>query len=152
MLAGLVILAATVLIPAAADVEQARWQRDRALAVEKHRQQRLDRYEEYLAALEAGEPALVLALAEKQLNQIPADRAVIPGSGALETEGVSVFQSLEPPPLVLPEMRLNESLLSRWARDGVTRMLLLAGGAICVMIGLMPPSRPVIDPAAVHGV
>lgn len=148
--AGVALLAATVVIPAAEDAERARWQRDRAMAVEAHRQERLNRYEEYIAALEAGEPALVLALAEKQLNQIPADRALIPGRQSSAMEGASVFLSLEPGPLVLPEYHRSESMLSKWTRGGPMRVMLLACGAICVMIGLMPPSRPRFDPALVH--
>lgn len=152
LLAGLGLLAATVLVPAAEDRARAAWHRDRALAVEAHRQARLDRYQEYLSALEAGEPSLVLALAEKQLNQIPADRALVPGERSTANDGASVFVSLEPPPLVLPEYTAGDSMLARWTRGGMSRVLLLAGGAICVLLGLLPASRPGHEPEAVHGV
>lgn len=143
--AGVGILGATVLIPAAEDLDRARWQRDRALAVESHRIERLTRYEEYLAAVETGEPSLILSLAEKQLHQIPADRAAIPGAAGRSNEGVSVFPSLEPPPLKLAEYRPANSLLARWTRGGQPRLWLLIGGAVCVLIGLLPASRGRID-------
>ncbi|CAG1007475.1 hypothetical protein PHYC_03437 [Phycisphaerales bacterium] len=143
--AGIAILAATILIPASEDLARARWQRDRALAVEAHRIDRLTRYEEYLAAVESGEPSLVLSLAEKQLNQIPADRAAIPGGTNLLGKGVSVFPSLEPPPLKLAEFRPSNSILSRWTRGGQPRLWLLIGGAISVLIGLLPASRGRVD-------
>lgn len=62
VIAGLTLLLATALIPAAEQVREARWQRDRALLVEKHRQERMQRYQEFATALENGEKPLVLAL------------------------------------------------------------------------------------------
>jgi hypothetical protein len=136
------ILGATVLIPAAEDLEAARWQADKALAVEEHRLERLNRYEEYLAALDNREPSLILSLAVTQLNQIPEGRAPIANQrtpiGA--ASDASVFPSLEPPPLRLPERRRVESTLQRLTTDNTTRLWLIAGGAACVLIGLMPPS------------
>lgn len=143
--AGVALLGATVLIPAAEDLSVARWQRDRALAVEAHRQMRLTRYAEYLAAVESGEPSLVLALAEKQLNQIPADRAAIPGGFGRDEDGLSVFPGLEPPPLKLPQYNARESVLSRWTGETRSRLLMMVGGAVCVLIGLMPASRGRVD-------
>ncbi len=109
--AGIMLLGATVLIPAMGDLDEARWQRDRALALEKHRLERLDHYERYLAALDEGDPGLVQALAASQLNRIPEGRSVIlpvhssggttsgAGSG---TGSASVFPMLEPGPVKLP--------------------------------------------------
>src|SRR5437763_930116 len=60
-IAGLAILACTVLLPALDDLGEARWQRDRALAIEKHRLVRLARYKQYLDALDSKDPALILS-------------------------------------------------------------------------------------------
>lgn len=141
LIAGVALLGATLLIPAADDLAEARWIRDRALAVENHRMARLSRYEEYLGALENKDPSLVLSLAASQLNQIPADTAIIPGLEIAPDADASVFLALEPPPLVLPERKVIDSRLQRWATDSSKRVWLLAGSALLIMIGLLPPSR-----------
>lgn len=139
--AGVATLAATVLIPATEDLRRARWHRDRALLVEKHRDERLARYEEFLAAVQSQDPTLILSLAERQLNQIPADRGALVTSNARLTDDVSVFPSLEPPPLTLPEFTPTESLLAKWTTADSTRVWMLLGGAVCVLVGLFPASR-----------
>lgn len=143
LLAGMGILAATVLIPAGEDLAAARFQRDRALVIEAHRMDRLARYEEYLAALDSHQPSLVLSLAASQLNQIPEGRAPIAGAkGALGANSdVSVFPSLEPPPLTLPTRHKTESTLERLATNDHTRLWLIAAGAASVLIGLFPASN-----------
>lgn len=143
LVAGLALLGAVVLIPATEDLARARVQRDRALAVEQHRLDRLDRYERFLADLDAAEPSLVFALAERQLNQIPEGRETIPGTGGgRAAETLSIFPALEPPPVRLPEYTPPTSILARWTSNPRTRLLLLAGGGICVLVGLLPPARP----------
>ena len=144
LLAGLALLAATVLIPAADELAEVRLQRDRALMLEAHRVTRIDRYGEYLGALDREEPSLVVALAESQLNQIPQGRQPIieqpqplvgvPGAGA----SASVFAGLEPPPPTLPERVRIDSRLERWTTNDTTRPWLIAGGALCLLIGLLP--------------
>jgi hypothetical protein len=142
LVAGVGLLAATVLIPAWEDLERARWQLGRARAVEAHRGERLRRYEEFLAVLEAGDSTLVLALAERQLNQIPVDRQAVPGAQTVGDEAATVFPALEPPALRLPvEFRPVDSMLARWSRGGPGRLVLLMVGGVCVLIGLMPSSR-----------
>ena len=89
-----------------------------------------------------------MALAESQLNQIPQGRQPIieqpqplvgvPG-GAVSA---SVFAGLEPAPPRLPEMVKAGSLLERWTTSDLTRPWLIAGGALCLLIGLLPRSQP----------
>lgn len=141
LLAGLALLSATVLIPAQDDLEHARWLRARAAAVEQHRIDRITRYEEFLAALDEGKPSLILALAANQLNQVPADRAPIPGLTFNPTSSASPFPSLEPPPVRLPERTKPTSMLYRWSTSDSARVWLLVAGATCVLIGLLPASR-----------
>jgi len=141
LLAGVAVLGATLLIPAGQDLDDARWLRDRALAIEAHRQQRLDRYQEYIEAIDRREPALITSLATSQLNKIPVDRGVIPGLTNARNVNASVFPALEPDPLNLPERHLVESRLSKLASGERTRLWLIAGGAGCMLIGLMPASR-----------
>lgn len=143
LLAGLAILGATMLIPASDDLTAIRFQRERALAIEAHRVARLSRYEEYLAALDTREPSLVLSLAASQLNEIPEGLAPIPGQrghGAMgATSDASVFPSLEPPALTLPELQQSPSMLERWV-TGDQRLWLIVAGAACVLMGLLPAS------------
>ena len=138
LLAGVVLLFVTVVIPAQADLAEARWQRDRALAIEAQRKERLFKHERYLAALESREPAVVRALAASQLNLVPAARASLLRPIDPTIDDASVFPSLEPAPIVLPDLEQVDSRLSRWARGERTRLWLIAAGSVLVMIGLMP--------------
>jgi hypothetical protein len=141
VIAGLAILTCLVLIPAKDDLEEARWKRDQALAVEQHRAKRLDNYRSYLAAVEEGQKPLVLALAASQLNQIPTDRSPIPGLTESRHTDASVFGALEPEPLVLNDRPATTSLLHTLCTDHKLRLWTLAVGAITILLGLLPASR-----------
>lgn len=141
LLAGLAVLGATLLIPAADELDQARWLRDRALTIESHRKSRITRYNEYVQALDSREPDLVLTLAASQLNQIPVDRGVIPGMYDTRTASISVFPALEPEPLHLGERKKVESRLARLATGEKSRLWMIAGGSLCVLVGLLPATR-----------
>lgn len=148
LLAGLAVLAVTVLIPATRDLEEARWQRNRALAIERHREQRLNRYGQYLSALQRGEEDVVLSLMATQLNVSPVGRVPLLDEGDPGRVNASVFPSLEPDPVELPanpEAARKPSILTRLTTNDHHRLWLLAGGVVCVLIGLLPPvmrSRP----------
>jgi hypothetical protein len=151
LLAGIVLLGATVFIPAAADVDEVRLQRDRALAIEDHKSLRLKSYEEYLGALEREEPALVMALAASQLNQIPQGRSLLVDTPHLQAFGsgdASVFGALEPAAARLPERQQVRSLLAGWTSSDTLRPWLIFAGALSLFIGLLPqgsgPGRPVV--------
>lgn len=147
VIAGAAMLIATVLIPAADQLREARWLRDRALLEEAHRHERLDRYDDFLAALDRHEMPLVLSLAASQLNRIPADReplvpATLPGhQREIRTGTASVFPSLEPPPRQLPERIVVSSALRTLTTDARYRPWVIVGSALCILIGLLPPSR-----------
>jgi hypothetical protein len=146
LIAGLLLMASGVLIPAGRDLEMALWRRDRVLRAEMHRLQRLTRYEAYLEALENRDETVLRHLAVTQLGLTPADREVVLLAGDGEPGDASVFASLEPPPLRLPEPELTDSLLARWANGDRTRLWLLAGSSVLVLIGLLPSTRA--EPAA----
>lgn len=144
LLAGLALLGATVLLPAQDDLAVARWHRERVQAVLDHRQERLARHQRYLEAAERGEPTLVRSLAATQLNLAPVSEKLLGPADDITTRSASVFPSLEPPPLKLPERdaTADRSLLERWALDDSSRLWLIAGAALCILIGLLPMSRP----------
>lgn len=141
LMAGLALLGATAWISASNDTADTRMTRDRLLVQEAHRQERIARYEEFLGAIDQKQPALVESLAAAQLNQIPADRAAIPGTVRDNQVDASVFPALEPPALRLPARREVDSRLAHLIQGDLTRMLLLAGSAVMILIGLLPPSR-----------
>ncbi len=145
VLAGVAILAATVLLPAMDELADVRLQRDRAFVVEQHKSLRLKNYREYLSALERQEPSLVLALATSQLNQIPQGRTLILESPELQTLGTtdaSVFWGLEPARTDLPERQRIDSFLERWTSSDTARPWLIIAGALCIFMGMLPRTRP----------
>lgn len=151
VLAGIGLIAAATLIPAAGELAEVQVQRDRALAIEDHKLARRASYEDYLAALQREEPALVLALAASQLNQIPKNRSVIPeaassregmtGVGGSGVADASVFGALEPALPRLPERQNIDSLLERWTGSDTVRPWLMALGVLGLFVGLLPPAN-----------
>ncbi|MBL8758229.1 MAG: hypothetical protein JNK35_07370, partial [Phycisphaerae bacterium] len=140
MLAGIAVLVATVLIPARRDLEETQFYLERGLLVEQHRLNRLERYVGFLDALGRGDESTVLALAATQLNAAPAGSALLVASGEVRGTSASVFEGLEPPPLDLPQPAARPSTLESWCLDATARLWLTAGGALCVLIGLLPAS------------
>jgi hypothetical protein len=142
LLAGVVILAATVLIPAKDDLDEARFYLDRALLVERHRLLRLEKYVSYLDALSRNDEGTVMALAAMQLNQTPDGNVLLVPTGDGSIPSQSVFAQLEPSVLNLPTRQVERSILERWCMGGTPRLILTAIGAMFVLIGLLPPTIP----------
>lgn len=143
--AGLAMLASAVLIPASEALSEARYARDRALVSEEHRVARLDKHRAYLDALHDRQPALIAQLKAIQLNQYPEGMRPL---GELDIDqglaSASIFGMLEP---ALPEMpaepghRTGRSTLAKLATGEPSRLWLIAGGALSVLLGVLPPSR-----------
>jgi hypothetical protein len=147
LIAGMVAIALTVLIPAQHDLDIALWQRERAATIERHRQERIDHYAAYLKALDKGDDAVVMSLAASQLNMSPVGVVPLPGTVTQDPTGVSasIFPHLEPAPPTLPGKPIitaRSSMLSRWTTSDHARLWMLAGGVLCVLIGLLPGARP----------
>ena len=142
--AGIAAIASAVLIPASESLDEARYQRDVALAWEQERVDRLDRHQAYLQSVRDREPATIRQLRAMQLNEYPDGLEPLgqaPPDLGLVT--ASVFERLEPLPLTRPEppaFRTERSRLARWATGEQSRLWLLGGGALCVLIGMMPPA------------
>ena len=148
IVAGLGLLAPVVLIPAQNDLEEARFIRDRAKQLEQHRLERLERHEQFLTALDQQQPSLVMALAASQLNRIPGDRAPVGGMPEQVRSNASVFPALEPPPTIPIERQTVDSTLAKWATDDRTRLWMIAGGVLLVLVGLLPGSVRRRDPVS----
>jgi hypothetical protein len=146
LMAGLALVAATVLIPAGNDLEDARWERNKALAIERHRVQRLERYGQYLAAVHRGDEDVMLSLVATQLNMSPIERVPLMAVPDPLDTSASPFPALEPEPLVLPPKPRPDtapSLLTRLTTDDRHRLWLIAAGVVCILIGVLPPlARP----------
>ncbi len=142
LIAGITALAATVLIPAAADLDEARWQRNKALAIERHRIERLERYGQYLAAVQRDDEDVTLTLLATQLNLSPVARIPLTPVADPGRTNASPFPSLEPDPLRLPErspLQEHPSILLKLTTSDHHRLWLIAGGVLCTLIGLLPP-------------
>lgn len=138
LLAGLVMLAAAVLIPAQHDLADARWRRDAALAHERNRLERLGRYEEYLAAIDRADPALVESLATSQLGLVPKGGEPVGSLAHPNMLDASVFRQLEPGAVTVASPPTSDSILSRLVSARQTRLWVIAGAAVCVLIGALP--------------
>lgn len=143
LLSGLILIAATVLIPAQRERDQARLYLQRASAAAEHRQARLARYHQFAQAARNADPTLVSSLAAMQLNLAPDGTELLLSSGEIPSRSASVFASLEPPPLVLPQAQNRPvSRLERWTTSPTARLWLLGAAAMLILLGLLPPARP----------
>jgi len=141
VIAGLAVIGAAVLIPAFDDLDEARWQRDRAVMIEKHRTQRLERYAEYIAAVDRRDENVVRALVAEQLNKVPQGWTTLEPVSDPAGKDASVFPALEPDPLQIDPRTPVDSALSRMARDDRARLLMVIGGAVAVLIGVLPSGK-----------
>lgn len=138
LVAGAALVSATVLIPAVDDLAQARWHRDRAVAVERYRAARLETHSAYLDALDRGDAAVLLALAQTQLNMTPVDGRPLVDLTQRGLSSASVFDGLEPTFVPAPKPARAGSILERWATDEQMRLWLMGLGGILVLVGLLP--------------
>lgn len=145
LIAGLALIGSAVIIPASEALNEARYARDRALVTETHRVARLEKHRAYLSALDERQPALIAQLKAIQLNQYPEGMRPL---GELDIDqglaSASVFGMLEP---AVPEMpaqpshRTERSRLAELATGDPSRLWLIAGGGVCLLLGVLPPSR-----------
>jgi hypothetical protein len=142
VLSGATLIGAAMVIPALDALAEARYLRDRALAVEAQRADRITRHEELLEGLHARDAVLSMSLAASQLNQIPSDRRPLPGTGldgeSLGLADASVFPSLEPVAISFVERRQGQSMLERLILNPKTGVWVGLIGAVCILIGLLP--------------
>jgi hypothetical protein len=143
LLAGLALLAAAVLIPAQQDLAQARWRRDAALAHEQTHRDRLDRYQQYLAALDRNDPAVLESLTLRQLNIYPDHAEPVGFALPPARQTASIFHQLEPPPTVVPEAAHRNSFLARLVTDRHARLWVIGFAALCILYSVLPrTTRP----------
>lgn len=139
LLPGIALIAAGVLIAAEDDLYEALFRRDQALAIETRHAERVKRYEAYLEAVKRRDPTVVRSLTLGQLNAAPTDlrEVLVPGLPVYDSS--QVFASLEPPESPTAHRQRTDSVLARWATNDSSRVWLLASGALCIFVGLLPP-------------
>lgn len=138
LIAAIAMLFATVLIPAFERLDAARWERDRALAFEDNRRERLELHQRYLTSIEQREPNLVRALAVQQLNRVPVGEALLIPEQTRPTSTIAVFHALEPGPIAMQGRLVRGSALERWTTDERIRPWLIMAGGVLLLIGLLP--------------
>ncbi|MCB9838446.1 MAG: hypothetical protein H6813_03830 [Phycisphaeraceae bacterium] len=139
-IAGAALLVATVLIPVHDDRLRAEHHRDAAIARRDSQTDRLEAYGAYLDALNEGDDRLYLALAATQLNLAPEGKAPVILAGDDWTPNTNIYADIEPAPRLIDPFHLPDTRLRRWTTDPTQRLWLIAAGAICVLVGLMPPA------------
>ncbi len=137
------MLACCLLLPALDRREQVRWQRDRARAMLAYEQERLDRVRALHEAIERRDPIVLRALAAAELNLVPVQNpnASVPIVLASSRPRADVLASLEPPLPRLPERQVERSMLLTLVSHPEIRIWILAGSAVCVLIGLLPAAN-----------
>lgn len=142
MLSGMVLLGSAMLIPAGRALREAEHQRDRMVALRDHEQELVERHERYLEALTRGDRDLIVALVERHMNLVPAGRTLLMDRGPEASTPVELFPGLEAGPVAWPDPPPPAaSRLSRLVMSDRGRTVVLVFGAVCVLAGLLPPSR-----------
>lgn len=143
LLSGLGLLAVVVLLPAQDGLGDLRWQEARLRAGVEREQERLQRYGEFIRAVDLEEPVVVERLVSANLNlgdpnREPVLRRVSPNRG-------DVFSWIEPEPVQMEQPGRKSTLLRRLLAKPGLRPWLLAGSALCIFIGLLPPVRKTVE-------
>jgi hypothetical protein len=144
LLPGVALLIATSLIASGDELNRVLDERDRVLAIETYEQQRLERLEIYVAALESPSNDLQRVLEATHLNQFgPGERALLHDRVSIDARGRVVLAALEPErPSILTRAGAGRdravSRLERWSTDDRARLWLIGAGAALIMLGLVP--------------
>jgi hypothetical protein len=137
---GIILVIAAAILPLRADLEWTRHQRNLALIAEQENTARNVSYQGMIAAIEHKNPDTLRLLAQSNMGMIPSgrDALLMPGQRA----DPMIFELLEPAPLTRPEFAPNYSRLEKLLMVPKSRLWVLAGGILLVLIGILPAARP----------
>ena len=144
LLAGGAVFVATILIPAADDAHAAEGQVAQARVWADHQTRRVERYSEYLDALERRDPALIASLAATHLHLTPAGKKalLLEDPEWLAQRPINVFENVEPPTPATPAAyEPVNSALGGLAPGERSRLVMLALSALCILFGALPATR-----------
>ena len=137
---GLVVLVVALILPAQADLQATRLQRDYSLHLEQLQHDRIDRYNSFLTQLESPSQSTIDLLAMSQLNLIPKDRVTLETGSMLSDP--RIFDLLEPTPTPFVATTKPPSRLERLTTSQDTQLWVILVGAVAVMYGLLPATKP----------
>ncbi len=137
---GLVLIVAAAVLPLRADLEWTTHQRNLALVQEQENLARNASYAQMIAAIDQKNPDTLRLLAQSNLGVIPADHNALVAPGAKPDP--MVFELLEPAPLTRPEFAPRYSRLERLVMIPETRLWVIAGGMLLVLLGMLPQAKP----------
>jgi hypothetical protein len=135
LVAGLLLIGATAVVPEAEKVHGMRTQLAHLEHIEDHNFTRMQACSRFMDDLESNDPALLRRLAASQLNLMPkGERPLILASsiGATPTDWI---ESSVPMPAFDPEP-YPDTLLARWTL-GPMRLWIIGAGALSVFVGLV---------------
>lgn len=139
-ISGIILIVAASILPLRADLDWTRHQRNLALVAEQENAARNESYQHMIDAIDQKNPDTLRLLAQSNLGMIPAthDALLMPG----QTADPMMFELLEPAPMPRPEFAPRYSRLERLVIVPGTRLWVLAGGILLVLIGILPPAKP----------
>lgn len=151
LVAGLVLVASAVLVPASYDLWVLQAQQRHLAAQEQENINRLQAYERFCADLRANDPQLVRRLAASQLNRIPKGETPLLLAGtANQTPLEWVDRSVAPVLASVPPF--PDSLLSRLTL-GRKALWVAGAGVMCMFLGLLlAPLRMALPQPDLKGV
>lgn len=144
LLAGGAVFVATILIPAADDAHAAERQVEQARVWADHQTKRVERYSEYLDALDRRDPALIASLAATHLHLTPAGKKALLMEDPewLAQRPIPIFENVEPDTPITPAAyKPLDSALGNLARGERSRLVMLAVAALCILYGALPMTR-----------
>ncbi len=150
VVAGLVLVASAVLVPASYDLWVMRTQLAHLEAREAHNDRRLAAYSRFISDVDRRDPQLVRRLVAAQLGQVPiGERPILVASTAQQTPMEWVESTVEPVrAAVVP---FPDSLLSRLTL-GRKSLWIAGAGVMCIFLGILSapirarlPRRPLTE-------
>jgi len=137
---GIVLVVAAAILPLNADLEWTRHQADLALVIEQENVARNASYTGMVAAIENQNPDTLRLLAQANMGLIPAthDALVSPGYRS----DPMMFELLEPAALQRPVFAPRYSRLEKLVMAPKSRLWVIAGGMLLVLIGVLPAAKP----------
>jgi len=138
-ISGIILIVAAAILPLNADLEWTRHQRNLALVAEQENIARNVSYQGMIAAIENKNPDTLGLLAQSNLGMIPADHdaLLVPGHRA----DPMIFELLEPAALDRPAFAPQYSRLEKLVMTPKSRLWVIAGGVLMVLIGILPAAR-----------
>ena len=139
-ISGIILIIAAAILPLNADLDWTRHQRNLALVAEQENAARNVSYQGMLAAIENKKPDTLRLLAQSNMGMIPTghDALLVPG----QRPDPMIFELLEPAPLTRPDFEPNYSRLENLVMIPKSRLWVIAGGILLVLIGILPAANP----------